>query len=472
MKTRIIFQALMLSGFMLSLCGAAERYPRVHGYGIEAEFYPEQARMEARASVAFDSECYPLDEVTFYLHGELRVDSILIGGKSTEFKQDVVFYQYNYALVALKCDFNMENVTPGDKIDIYYSGYFHPSQASSPSDYMRIDETGVYLRAYGYSLWFPLFLEAGKDDYQIDFEPVILKTPVGFHAVFVGDRLGDETVGNWQVSEWSAPNLSLFYAQCTASRFEIYKQDNLMIYHWRDSASTAMAIEIADFAGQLEQEYRERYNSKISGGQMHIVEMPKYGDIASGNMIGIADEVWLNFVNETWPKTTLAHELVHRFVKVDIPRSNPLYALAIEGFPTYFDDPVLGDILGGDWYEKHMEETEKRYLKYKTTGVSRRGRKLPVEKPLDQIAPDEIGDYKDLFILSDRAPLFLNYLRSKAGEDNFNRFCKALFESRKMDNESFRKMAAEFTGVSRSDIDLWLSTNDYPERFHLQNLKQ
>jgi len=471
MKTRRIM--ILTVGLLLlaQAAVAANRYPEVANYNIDAAFTPAEARMEARVSITLAPEEYPLDTVTFYLHGELEVDSVKIRRETVKFQQELVFYNYEYSSVANKCDFDLTGLNADDTIVVFYSGYFNPSKVRSPSDYMCIDETGVYLRSYGYSIWFPIFLPPRQDEYRPSFNLVRLRAPVGFHGVFAGHKQQEFAAGDWQVSEWTAPELSIFDAQCTIHPFETVKSGPVSIYYWQDSVSKAMAGSILDFTTQITGAFRELYNPTAEAGELHIAELVKYGDISSGNMVGISDDVWRKFETELYPKLTLAHELVHEFVSVDIPRSDPLYALAIEGFPSYFDHPALERILGTEWYQTTLEALEKRYVEYKVSGLSRRGNKLPSEKPLDQITADEIGTYKDLFLLADRALLFLNYLRVKAGDEKFVEFCRKLFSGGKLDNETFRQLAVEHTGVSREDIDLWLSTNEYPKEMWFRNLK-
>lgn len=471
MRTRAIIILLTLLVLSVQTAGAANRHPKVANYRINASFIPDEARMEARALITLAPDEFPLDTITFYLHGELEVDSVKIRRAAVKFNQELVFYDYEYSSVAQKCDLNMSGYAAGDTIEVFYSGYFNPSKVRSPSNYMRIDETGAYLRSYGYSIWFPVFLPARQDSYSTRFDLVRIKTPVGFHAVFAGHKDEEFGAGDWQVSEWSSDQLNLFDAQCTVHRFEILKSGSVNIYHWQDSASEAMAGSILDFTEQIGGIFRELYNPTAESGELHIAELPKYGDIGSGNMVGISDGVWRKFDSELYPKLTLAHELVHSFVRVDIPRSDSLYALVIEGFPSYFDLPALKRILGDEWYRTTLEDIEKRYVEGKVSGLSRRGKKLPAEKPLAQITADEIGTYKDLFLLADRALLFLNYLRVKAGDEKFFAFCRVLFAGGSINNETFRQLAAEQTGVPREEIDLWLSTNEYPQEIWLRNLE-
>jgi hypothetical protein len=159
---------------------------------------------------------------------------------------------------------------------------------------------------------------------------------------------------------------------------------------------------------------------------------------------------------------------VHSYVRADIQRDDPLYALFIEGFPSYSHLPAMAEKLGESWLQSRMADTEARYLLYKETGTTQRGRSLPAEKPIDEIGPEEIGLYKDVFILEDRAPLFLHYLRTIGGKNAYARFCHGLFDAGEIDDAEFRQRIVDTLGIPRTDVDLWLSTNAYPARFHLR----
>jgi hypothetical protein len=95
------------------------------------------------------------------------------------------------------------------------------------------------------------------------------------------------------------------------------------------------------------------------------------------------------------------------------------------------------------------------------------GPALPVEKPIVDIGPDEIGDYKDSLVLGDRAILFQNWLRTTMGVDRFGEFTRELFSSTTGSYAGFRALLQSYLPDAQDDIDLWLETTDYPERLRL-----
>lgn len=455
----------------IAVCSVAASTAKVATYRLDVTFDPENAAMHGIAAITFDAAAGPLaDTLVFYLHGELEVDSVRQASAPLTFSQEKVFYSNDYSLVANKTELALATTNPSDTVEIYYSGYFNPSRVRSPSDYMRIGADGVFLRSLGYSVWFPVFLESWKDAHPVDFTDVIIRTPSDYVTVFVGHQVGDSLDSGQRISRWQAPNTLIFDAQCASQPCSRMSVGPVNVYYRDDSVSIAMAEKIADFVTLLTTRFKELYRSDATAGEYHIVEMPRYGEISSGGMTGMPWEHWHKFDKETWAQRGLAHEIVHPFVRLPIDKNDPLYAFVVEGFPSFFHLPVLRETLGKEWYNGYLERTEERYLKYQATGQDRRGNDLPAEKPIDQITGDEIGTYRDLFILSDRAILFLNYVKVKMGKAKFVDFCDELFGQEVLTDASFREMISIYLPGSEEDIDLWLSGTDYPDRFQLGNL--
>lgn len=439
----------------------------VSDYHIDVTFDPTRSSMRALALITFDSIPVPSDSLVFFLHGELGVDSISAEGQGIAFDQQSVYYYHDYSLIASRVALRLPPGRSGP-ISVHYSGYFNRSKARSPSDYMRIDEKGVFLRALGYSPWFPVFLQSDSDSYATNFSEVVIRTPVDYVPVFAGDRISESEGDSVRISRWRAMQLDLIGAQCTAQKFKMSSQGNLFLYHYTDSISTAMAVSILRFVQELNAEYSDKYRKNVSVGQMHVMEMPPYGDISSGNVTGITAGIWQTFDTDEWSKRGLAHELVHPFVQTTTKSTDSLFALEIEGFPSYFHLPIIAKQFGQDWYEKYMLRTEDEYLKKKRTGLGWHDRSLPKEKPLAAISAGEVGVYKDEFVLDDRALLFLNWIYRQMGRDRFFEFTRELFNSDKVTFQSFRKLILKYLPSAGDDLDTWLKTTDYPQRFYLR----
>lgn len=464
MKRGVLILILSLAHYFPS--HAAQ--PKAITYEIDVTFFPNESRMVGRAEMTLESGGMTSDSILFYLHGELTIDSILDGNHSREFSQGSVFYDYDYSLIATRVAFRREPESSGG-FKVFYRGYFSPSKARSPSDYMRIDGSGVYLRAYAYSLWFPVFLEAGEDGYPTDFSSVTIRTSADYVPIFAGERISEDTAQGWRVSRWRAPHLDLFAAQCTAQKFQVEHEAGVYLYHWRDSASIAMNRQILNFVKSIISNYSDRYRKNASTGQVHIMEMPEYGDISSGNVTGITSAIWKGFDKDIWSKRGLAHELVHPYVATGVKMTDSLYALAIEGFASYFHLPIIGELFGNDWYEQSMAQTEAEYLKKRRTGLGWRDRPVPKEKTLTQISASEVGEYKDNFVLDDRALLFLHWLYRRMGREHFQEFTRELFNGDQVSFDSFQRLILKYLPSAEDDIRIWLCTTDFPDRFRISS---
>jgi hypothetical protein len=196
--------------------------------------------------------------------------------------------------------------------------------------------------------------------------------------------------------------------------------------------------------------------------------MPQYGDISSANVVGISQGQWGEFGADPYGTLTLAHEYVHPFVAIPVRTSNPLYALVVEGLPSYFHLPALAEIHGEVFYERFMaEDVERGYFAKRETGKDLRGQRVPPEKPILEITPDEIGLYKDTFVLADRALLFFNYLRVKMGRSAFLAFSGELLNLSGIDYDALEGVILKYLPGAEDDIHTWLATTEYPERFRM-----
>ncbi len=465
MRTLII--ALLLAGICVSTA-ISNPYPKVQSYELNVAFHPETSSLEGYAAVVFEPSETLADSIIFALHGELAVDSVRAGGIILSHSQEKVFYPSDCSLIANRTAVSVPSTGISDALEVFYRGRFNLSQARSESDYMRIDPTGVYLRSYYYSLWFPIFLQAGQDGYSVDFTDVMLEVPEEFVAVFTGRQVSDTVVDGIRQSRWQAQDAYLYQAQCTARPFEHRTLGSVHVYCLPDSASIAGADSILAFVQNVTEEFAIRYSPQAEANEFHIMEMPEYGNISSGNVVGFTSDLWLTFSEEIFPKRTMAHELVHAFVQPPIKREDNLAALMVEGFPSYFHLPVVGEMLSEGWYDDYIIDVQEAYLAKRATGLDHRDNPLPPEKPIDQLTFEDISEYKDRFVLNDRVRLFLDYLRRQMGRDRFDTYCQALFATPALDGARFLEVTAEYLPGSQEDVTLWLSTTEYPERFRIQ----
>jgi hypothetical protein len=240
------------------------------------------------------------------------------------------------------------------------------------------------------------------------------------------------------------------------------------MFHLDEPSSAAAAKGLADLAGKLEERYRRWYRAGVPAQRIHLLEMPEFGDISSGNVIGLAGRRWKEGAADPAAKDTLAHELVHAFVETATPRGDRLYCLAQEGFPSYFHLPALADLEGEAGYLATLRKAEHSYLKARSSGKTPRGEALPAEPPLLALTAEDLPTYKDGYVLRDRARLFLHWLRSRIGPQRFPAFTRSLFAAPGLTEAGFRRIVGEFLPGAAEDLRVWLETTDYPDAFRIE----
>ncbi len=449
----------------------------VESYEVNAEFFPNDAQMWGyavspdafmRANSIVELRGSVENEVNFYLHGELKIDSILENGRRIEYSATKEFYPYDYSSIALKV--TIEAVPDSRKINIHYSGFFNPSRARALSNYMRINRNeGVYLRAYGYSLWFPVFIESNEQSYEANFKSVNVKLPLNFRALVVGELIEEYENNDNYHATWKPGLMDITEVQCSAGEYNIVEKNNVVVYHYDNEGSKQNAGKILDYVIELKQLFSDKLIQTDNDIPIYINEMPKYGDISSENVVGIQTRVFNSFETDIYSKLTIAHELVHPYVQYPISRDNEFYALIIEGFPGFFQfyaaEKTIPDLFD---MEEYMKGKEVQYLEYRRTGKTRRGNTLPKEKPILEITADEIGVYKDRFVLNDRVHLFMYDLWMKMGDEGFDSFLMQLFELQPADYSSFEKVVLNYLPGYKAKLNTWLKTTDYPESLRVK----
>lgn len=464
--------AFTLSLVLLALCAgvafpqeSSDDFAVVDSYQLEASFSPDDGTITACAVIDFKDLPAKSDNVVFYLHDELKVESVTGGdGIALAFEQDRVNYVYNYSTFATRVVVDVGSVDFEKSLEVKYSGRFSPNNTRAKSDYMRIDSSGVFLRSYGYTLWFPVFIPPNHGDPLVTFDQVKMETPESMTAVFVGTRKSERVSNGKRISEWSVSDVRLTSVQCTAQEFNVHRQGESYIYSRDEKLSADAVNQIITFTAGFQDLVRIHYGLDETIQQTHVVEMPQYGDISSGNMIGLDSEKWRAFGEDDFAKQTLAHEFIHPFVHVPVPKKDPLCALIMEGFPSYFHWPILAELTGEENYNDYLDRVQEAYLEKKKIAQISNNQSLPMEKPISQIEVEEIGVYKDRFVLPDRALLFLDFLRRKMGKAKFLEFSKKLFRSDSLDSIEFCGLVDQYLPHSTETIKLWLNTNDYPDR--------
>ena len=459
-----------------SILGQATYAQHVSSYSLEVEFFPDEAEMygfpvsneafmKGSAEVSFSE--IESDTINFFLHGELKIDSIFTGNKQINYNSKKIFDRRDYSRVTNKTIIQATDLSSHEVLKIYYSGFINPSRARSLSDYMRINKNeGVFLRSYGYSLWFPVFLNPGEEDYPFRIKKIEVKLPENYKCVAVGELINETISNGIYTADWNPGMINLINVQITAREYKVLGRDNLYVYY---VAEIEQAEKIIDYAKTLKTFFYSNLRKVQDTSSLYIIELPKFGNISSHNVIGISTDVYKNFDNNLSSKTTIAHELVHPYVNIPISKNNSLAALVIEGFPSFFHLYGLHKTMNNSEFDikKYMRIVEKNYLNKKNTGKDRRGNQLPPEKPILEISYEDIGKYKDQFILPDRVRLFLYHLWTEMGEPSYDQFLKELFQFDSITYKKLENLVVKYIPGYEANLNIWLNTVDYPQSLQL-----
>ena len=469
-------RSFLLFAAWLALSLSLQSQP-VQTYSIHVEFFPEDARLYGypvannafmRGKASMMPGEMPGDTTAFYLHGELRIDSILSGGEPVSYNTERVLYRYDYSRVALRTTLQTASINQKQPLEVHYSGFMNPSKTGSLSNYMRIDKNeGVYLRGYGYSPWFPVFLEPADPPYKTDFKKITVNLPAPYRCVVGGELVSETTHDGRYSATWKPGKVDIRQIQCTARKYKSVSGDKIGVYHQKNESN---AEKILQYASNLRELFHSHLRPVNTTSTLYIIEMPEYGNISSDNVVGISSQLFNNFDNSINSKRTIAHELVHPYVTLPVETDNPFAALVIEGFPSFFQVYALHKTLDPEAYnlKKHMIRVEESYLKKKQTGKDRRGNMLPEEKPILDISYDEIGNYKDYFILSDRVWLFLYDLWQEMGDQQYEHFLRELFQMDTIDYSQFEKLLFSYLPEYQEKLHIWLRTTQYPASIRLE----
>jgi len=407
--------------------------PEIRSYDLQIEVWANGTPIQVEGMIEiWNPGLSPLQSLTLYLHPELSVITVASrDGLPLDYETKAVAHDWSYTKSFAAHSIELaEPIAAGDTqlLHLSYQGSFSPSSLRSPSDFMRIDRKGAYLRGLGYSLWFPVTVRDGIDS-SADFH-IQLDVPSEWTGVAFGNLERAEHSGKRSISWWSTQSpFKLVQAQLFASPFEIHEGKYLSVF--ASQGNSRSAHKLINFGDRLLEFFAGNYGSTDGISRYFVVETCPYGCIASGNVIGLSPDVFqrigisdIDF--ETYD--LIAHELVHGFVTPLIDRTAPGAALLLEGFPSYFHVPAVTDVLGDNYCKWFFRRA---WISYRD-GVeqqmgSSRDPSIPIDKPLLDIEIGEIPYYKDRFLLSDKFPVLLDRLRMHIDSDIFFTACGEFF---------------------------------------------
>jgi hypothetical protein len=455
--------ALVVAPLLAGAAGPGSR-PVPTAYDIDASYDPATAIFKARSTVRFAPGTV-VNSFAFDLHSELQVTSVKVGSADLECKQDTVFYPDNYSMTANEVTCPSPGADLSKGVEVSYEGMINRSIARGMSEYYRGDSTGLYMRGWPSVLWMPIFLKNGMDFPPAPPVHAVLRAPKDFTSVMAGTLVGRRLLGDQALDEWQADGLTYYDLQYSTHRYTRLDAPGLVVFSFGDPASLQAGRAISDFARTVVARYHRLYRNQPSGGKtIYVIELPKFGDIASGNVFGVQEERWREFALNSKSAMTIAHELVHPFVQMPTPPGDPLYALSIEGAPSYFMIPVVSALRGRRDYDDRMDALQQQYLDRRKPGAKDDDGALPPEKPLFTMNVRDVGIYKDRFVLADRALLFWDYMRRNMGEAGFEAWIKDITNSSRMTAQDFYRSISRHAPKLLADAHIWLETSEYPER--------
>lgn len=410
----------------------------------------------------------PADTFTFYLHPELVLREIRDeAGMALTHEASIKAYDLAYTGdIAVHTVRLPRSLKPGETrtLTAAYEGKFSPSDARSPSDYMRIDDEGAYLRGAGYSVWFPV-QEAWDWNTAATFE-VTLDVPSAWRPLAFGDLISEEVQGDRNVSRWATGFAwPLLFCHLAATEWDVVEGTAFRVYHRRTEDGRSAAAEYVDIGERLLSFYGAHYGSGVPTQRVFLAELCRYGGISAGNVIGLptGDFAEVSDPSRSRTLTLLAHELIHAFVIPAVVPDDPAAALLIEGFPSYYHSLALQEVLGGDFYVRFIERAWRKYHERREAQGTPTS-DLPPEKPLTELSDRDIGHYKDVFLLHDRFVVLLDRLRTLVGPDAFLRGTRQFLDRHRAVPARFVDFISTLesaSGVRLTEfVDRWFGTTE------------
>lgn len=440
----------------------------IDAYDLDVAVWADDVPFACRARLTVrNAGSEPLDRFVFRLHSELDVREVRddAGGRLGHTKT-VEAYDLAYTGdIAVHAVFLSRPLDPGEERPLIavYGGPFSPSAARSPSDYMRIDEEGAYLRGMGYSLWFPV--QASWNWNTAAAFTVALDVPAAWRPLAFGELVSEKRRGDRNISRWATGSAwPLLFCHLSATAWDAAGGRAFRVYHRRTAESRSAAVRYADVAEKLVAFYRSHYGAGPSISTVFLAELCPYGGISAGNVIGIPTDRFTGVADASRSTETLellAHELAHAFVIPATASDAPGSALLIEGFPSYFHSLALDDVLGSGFYRQFVARAWNTYHDRVDAGRTL-GSGLPPEVALLDLGDSDVGRYKDVFLLDDRFVVLMDRLRSLVGPESFLRGTGKFLARHRTAPARFRDFVSALESASGkqlgSFVERWFGT--------------
>ena len=290
----------------------------IDAYDLDVAICAEGIPFSCRARLSVrNAGSEPIDRLVFRLHSELAIREILDArGRSLEHTVSVASYDLSYTGDIAVHTVRLRRSVPSggsSRVTARFDGAFSPSNARTPSDYMRIDEEGAYLRGTGYSVWFPV-----QEDYDWNTAAtfaIAVDVPAAWRPLAFGELLGEKVEDDRVVSRWAtdAP-WPLLFCHLAATEWDVIEEGPFRVYHRRTDDSRSAAAEYVRIGAGLLSFYRANYGDRLLTKRIFLAELCPHGGISAGNVIGIPVDRFAEVTDERKAEETLellAHELVH-----------------------------------------------------------------------------------------------------------------------------------------------------------------
>lgn len=385
----------------------------VESYKIQLEVYPERQSLRARVDLVLELGSLSKDLVTFYLHKELEIDSIRLGGSDMEFnflanEKSPHFYMPDARPVVVRLPSESKRI----KLEFLYQGPIKDLSWQTNT----ISKSWIELG--NYSAWFPNNPDYGKFTYDLD-----LKIDALYRVTGMGKIRRDG--GSWVISQ-ALPVTDIVLAASTELETLSKRAVGDALRLDYISLRPRRAESLYESAVFILQTYNKWF-TQIPGSAMTIVSSPRTGggSYARTGYVSLQREAP---GAEERIFRLLGHEIGHLWWS-GAPVDNWEDWLN-ESFAEYSSLMAIRERYGSDHFMDWIDH----------------------KKIQDQELPPIIGlnrkDRRAYQVLYSKGPLLLFKLEERLGRDQFCRFLVRLLESEPRSTDTLLQLLEEMAGTT------------------------